>query len=337
MEILDDIMRRYKSVWLYTWDIKPWMEDFTILKSLLCITRSVISTCIRGIIEDHCGTMTADLVQNYLVYSQDWWGKAWQSAGLNPNICDIDIRSNMVPSRLPIPSGHTKLSISGLLEITAPGTALDTVYGNAVLAYVQSLPGKDLCTTVNQYWAYTVCFMSSDDRSEKSKFNILQFAHQQAPLLYHGTQCSRLEAFTACWNLLQQICGRSVSGLEQHATLMVEGCKIQSELDTVGCHWQDMLLPHYMEASHMTVWPLPSQCLGDPMYLESKYYTNSFNGEMDNLDTVISLLQPGVEEISSKCGSRPANRLRSLLNKLHYLQRDAFKYRNLFLEAILPI
>ncbi len=335
MGILDDIMSRYKRVLFYKWDIKPVMEEIKTPLSLFCIPRSVISTCIRGIIEDYCGTMTADLVQNYLVYWQNWYGQALQSVGLSSNICDSDISSDMVPSRLPVPSGHTMLDFSRLLEITAPGTALDTVYGKYVLSYVQGLAGKELCTTVHAWAAYSACVLSADDSSEKSSFNILQFAHQQIALNYHGTQCSRLEEFTACWGLLQQICGPKIQGLELHATLLVEGYKIQSELDTVGCHWQDMLLPHYIQASRVTVWPMVGQCLWNPMFLESIHY-DSFNGLMDDLDTVLSLLQPGVEEISWKCGSRPAKRLRSLLNKIHYLQRDASKYKVLFHEAMIP-
>ncbi len=335
MGILDDIMRRNKNALFYIMDIKPIAEQLRQQLLYLCIPRSVISTCIIGIIEDHCGTMTADLVQNYLLYYQDWYGKALQSAGLNSDICDSDISSGIVPSWLPILSGHAKLSFSRLLEITAPGTALDTVNGKGLLAYVQSLSGKDLCTTPNADSAYTTCMLSADNRYEKSKFNILQFAHLQMAPYYHGTQCSRLEEFTACWNLLQQICGPKVRGLELYATLLVEGCKIQSELDTLGCHWQDMLLPHYINASRVTVWPLNSQCLSDPMYLESRYYS-SLNDVIDNLDTVISLLQPGVEEISRKCGSHPASRLRSLFHKLHYLQRDAIKYRNLFDKSRMP-
>ncbi len=253
MVILDDIMRRYKNAWFYAWDINPFSEQVTLPGSLLCIPRSVIKTCITGIIEDRCGKMTADLVENYLVYLQDWYGQALQSAGLSSNICDTDMSSDMIPSRLHLPSGHTKLGISNLSEITSEGTALDTVWGKALLTYVQSLSGKDLCATLNANYAYTTCVMSADDRSEKSKFNILQFAHQIMSLPYHGARCSRLEDFTACWNLLQQICGPKVRGLEQSATLMVEGCKIQSELDTVGCHWQDMLLPHYIQASRVTV------------------------------------------------------------------------------------
>ncbi len=334
--ILDDIMRRYKNALFYIWDINPYSEQTVVPRSLRCIPRSVIATCIRGIIEDHCGTMTADLVENYLVYLQDWFGQALQSAGLSSNICDSDMSSDMVPNRLHLPSGHTKLGISNLSEIAAPGTALDTVSGKSMLSYVQSMSGTDLCTTVNAHLAYLTCLMSADDRSEKSKFNILQFAHHVLELPYHGTQCSRLEDFTACWNLLQQICGPKVRGLEQHATLMVEGCNIQSELDTVGCHWQDMLLPHYIQASRVTVWPLNTQCLINPMFLDTGHYPLSFNGGMDELDNVISLLQPGVEEISRKCAQRPAKRLRSLLNKLHYLQRDAERYRNFIAKALTP-
>ncbi len=327
MGILDGIMRHFKNVWFYVWDIKP-VCSYTLTNSFLCIPRSVISTCIRGIIEDHCGTMTADLVQDYLFYYQDWYGQTLQSAGLEPNICDNDISSDMVPSRLPIPSGHTKLTLFRRLEITTAGTALDTVRGKYELAIGQSLSEKDLCTTDNILNAYSVCAMSADDRSEIGEFNILQFAHHllSIPVYYHGTGCSRLEEFTACWNLLQETCGPKVRGMEQLATLFMEGCKIQSELDTVGCHWQDMLLPHYMQASRVTVWPMVIQCLMNPMFLESAHYSRSVNDLMHDLDTVISMLQPGVEEISMRCGSHPAKQLTSLLNKLHYLQRDAARF-----------
>lgn len=100
--------------------------------------------------------------------------------------------------RPPIPSDHTKLGITGLLEITAPGTALDTVYGKYVLTHLYSLSEKELCTdTLNADFAYSACVLSSQDKSEKSKFNILQFAHQLALFTNSGSQCSRLEEFAA--------------------------------------------------------------------------------------------------------------------------------------------
>ncbi len=142
-------------------------------------------------------------------------------------------------------------------------------------------------------------------------------------VLYHGTQCLRLEQFTACWNQLQEMCGSKVRGFRQHATLMVEGCAIQSEMDTVGCHWEDMLLRHYIQASRVTIWPLVFHCLKNPLFLESLQSTTNRIGH--DLDTVISLLHPGVEEISRKCGQQPAKRLQAVLQKLQYLQYDALK------------
>ncbi len=320
MNILDDIMRRYKNAYFYSLSITPPGQKASI-PQLYCLPKSIISTCIRDIVQDHCGKMTAMFVQNYLVYLQDWYGQALRSAGLNANICDSDSSSDFAPSSPPIPSGYKKLGISRLLKNTSPGTALDTVTGRFLQTYLGDLSEEELCTTYNVYEAYYACVMSSDDKAEKSKFNILQFAHQINPVITHGTLCSRLHAFTACWHLLQQICGPNVRGLELYATLLVEGCKIQSELDKLGCHWQDMLLGYYINASRVTVFPVTPNCLVNTMSLKDSYYA-SFNSVLDDLDTVISLLQPGVQEISRKCGIC----IKSFLNKVRHLQRYALQY-----------
>ncbi len=163
--------------------------------------------------------------------------------------------------------------------------------------------------------------MSAEYSHEKTKFNIVQFAHQILPYMYHGTgtQCNRLKPFTACWNLLQKICGSKVRGFAHHAALFVEVCKIQSEMDAAGCPWQDMLLRHYLQASRVTAWPMNNQCAHNPLALEK-----SINFSTD-IDTLIPLLEPAVKEISSKCGS-PAKRLARLLEKLRYLQYHAWEY-----------
>ncbi len=72
----------------------------------------------------------------------------------------------------------------------------------------------------------------------------------------------------------------------------------------------------------MTVWPLPHEVLCDPLALESAH---SPARAIKDLDAVISILQPGVEEISRKCGSKPARRLQAVLQKLRYIQYDALK------------
>ncbi len=328
-------MRRYKNAYFYDLDTNP-VEYTGDIPQLYCLPKSVISTCIRGIIEDHCGMMTADLVEGYILHLQDWYDQTLEAGGLDSNICDRDPSSDMVPSRPSVPSGYSRLGFSRLVEMIAPGTALDTVYGKALVATVYNFSGTELCTTFNAQFAYQVCLESSDDASEKNKFNILQFAHQLFPTLrYLRTQCSRLEEFAACWNLLQEICGPKVLGMEQHAALLVEGCKIQSEMNTVGCHWQDMLLEGYIQASRLTMWPTVNHCLQNPLSLEYAYY-DTLNGAMDDMDTVISLLQAGVDEIFRKCGPQPAERIRQLLKKLSHVQRDATKYRYLFVRRFYP-
>ncbi len=330
--ILDDIMRRYKNAYFYRASVNP-VQEQVFIGPLYCLPKSVISTCIRDIVEDHCGVITADLVQNYLYYLQHRYSHVLKSATLDPSPCDHDISFDMGAMRMPNPSGHTRIGITRWLQFTAPGTALDTVWGKYVMAYLHSLSGEDLCHTANAGMTYGACVMSSDDASDKTKFNILQFAHQQIPLVYHGSRCGRLEYFEECWNLLQDICGQKVRGLEQHATLLVEGCKVQSEMEITGCHWQDILLPHYIQASRVTVWPLGAQCLGNPMFLDGSDY-RSYNDVVVDLKTLISLIQPGVEEISRQCGPQPAKRLRLLLSKLRYLQRDALKFTNSILTHI---
>ncbi len=258
--ILDDIMRRYKKIYFYVLDTSPPLE-LAFPPLLYCIPKTVISTCIRDIVQDHCGTMAANLAESYLFYLHHWFDEALQSVGLDSNICDSDTNSDMMPTRPPITPGHTNISISQLLEMTAPGTALDTVYGKYTLTVVRRLSVEELCSPTGTFAAYFACSMSSDNKFEKNKFSILQFAHQLSSLAYHGAQCSRLEQFTACWNLLQQTCGPTTRGLEQDATLLVEACEIQSEMDTAGCHWQDMLLGHYIQASRVTMWPTSANCL----------------------------------------------------------------------------
>ncbi len=294
------------------------------LPLLYCVPKSAISTCIREITQDNCGDMAADLVQDYLLYMQHQFGQTLQSAGLNPNICDNDI-SGKVPGSSAVPQSRATLGIIRLLETAAHGTALDTAYGKDAVVYLQTLSGAELCTTSNAYIGYLACMMSTDDKSDKSKFNIVQFAHQIMQFIYNGSQCSGLGQFTACWDMLQEICGPKVRGFQQHATLLVESCKIQSEMESVGCQWQDMILPYYIQASRVTVWPTATQGLLNPMFLDDAHY-GTYNNIAKGLETMISQLQPGVEEIARKCGAQPADRLRKLFQKLRYLQLDALNY-----------
>ncbi len=164
--------------------------------------------------------------------------------------------------------------------------------------------------------------MSADDISETNRFNVLQFAHQILYFVYHGSQCSRLEQFTTCWNLLQETCSAKVRGFALHANLLVVGCKIQNQMDAAGCHWQDMLLGHYIRASQLTAWPLGGQATASLMYLE---HTASYKANItEDLDRLIDILRPGAKEVSQRCGIQIGKLLKSFLSKLQYLQRNAF-------------
>ena len=90
--ILDDIMKRKTNAYFYYLNIKP-VTDNAQLPMLYCLPKHVIATCIRPLIDDYCGATTADLVQDYLLYIQDWLGQAFRSAGLSSDICENDIDS----------------------------------------------------------------------------------------------------------------------------------------------------------------------------------------------------------------------------------------------------
>ena len=300
---------------------------------MLCLPKDVISTCVRTIVESRCGNMTAVLVQDYILYLQHWAAQALESAGLDPDIChhDIDITpaDNHVSSQYdsspdtlqPASSPYTELV--RLAEKIGPGSALDSVYGKYTLGYVKQLGDKYCYDTNSQLAASNICILSSQDTAEMARFNILQFAHQVITVLpVHMYSCTRLTQFTACWNLLQETCGSRVRWLALEATLLVEGCKLQALMDDIGCHWQDMLIRHYIEASRRTVWPMASQILFNPMFLDKAIYNTS--GVRKDLDTVISFLQPGVEEIARGCGRQPAAQLGRLLHKIRYLQNYAW-------------
>lgn len=69
--ILDDLMRHQKNAYFYLLDVSPFW-DKQILLPLYCLPKGVVAICIRQPIDDYCGATTADLVQHYILYMQDW-------------------------------------------------------------------------------------------------------------------------------------------------------------------------------------------------------------------------------------------------------------------------
>ncbi len=324
LSALDRMMGSRKNADFYLYDTVPLREE-PHLPSLFCLPSDVISPCVEAIVEQRCGADSADLVKEYLLYHQDRVRRSLASAGLPTNICELGTSDyDYAPKNVSfdIMAQYGKTGFDRLLEMAAPGSALDTAFGRYVMAFINAVREDELCFEY-PYMAYSACKLASDSKIEPGKFNILQYAHQLMPFVYHGARCSMLHKFTACWTLLRQICGPRVRGFALHATLWVGGCEIQSQMNEVGCPWQDMLLEEYVRAGSLTVWPLTSQAFHNAMFLERQTYVASIQRELED---VISLLQPAVDEIAAKCGREPASRLSSFFRMLRYVQLDGLKY-----------
>ncbi len=336
--ILDDIMVGRQKAFIYSINVYPAI-DMPVLLPMYCLPEDVISTCVKPMVDNQCGNMTAALVQEYIVYLQDWVAQSLESAGLRKDLCHYDAPFTAVDNQV-----HTTKDVSplvqhnsssyqilfrGILEQRTIDPVLGSVFGKGVTATIRHLL-KDVGHMCSHWDALAIpvaqCMLYAADISERTRFNILQFAHLMQPYIpcsYHGIQCHRLSMVKTCWNLLQNICGSRTRGFTLRVELLVEGCEIQAMMDRLGCHWQDMLIGHYIYASKVTQWPLDIQGLGNPLSLDRGIYNTAELYE--DLRTVISLLQPGVKAIRRKCGHEPAVRLARLLDRIPYLQEDAIK------------
>ncbi len=324
--ILDRIMKGNHNVFWYGLNVSP-PSAALFAFPLLCVPNDVISTCVRVIVENQCGNMTAVLVQDYLLYIQAWAEQALLYVGLDPDIChhDVDITTSdtYMPPQYDISGSSPNTQLLKLAERGAPGSAMESIFAQGFVRTVKKWKDGNFCITKVLRASVQICLLLSEDTSARSKFNILQFSHQIRPkFAYHGSSCTRLPLFTECWKLLQETCGPRVRGFALQATLLIEGCEIQTLMDSIGCPWQDMLIWHYMEASRKTAWPFVFQGLYAPLHLDNQ--PDNVKNVLNDMGKVIALLQPGVDEIKDKCGSEPAAHLWRLLNKIRYLQKDAF-------------
>ncbi len=307
---------------------------------LYCVPWRVAHGCVYTIVQDRCGTNAADFVWDFILHFRDSTRKFWNSVGVHEDICDFGI----------LHKNHkitTSLSVQGISPVResynffqllqhpgAAGTAMDTTYGRYLVNVIRTITAeKDICHNIlTRFLAYSACVMSSEDLSQRPEFNILQFAHQLSTFPYHGSYCNNLDLFKACWSKLQEICGGKVKGFALQSLLMVKGCNIQESMYKIGCEWQDMLLPHYLLAGQATLWPLVVQAWDNPMFLDSGVY--SFTRVINELDKAISLLQPGVQEISRKCGSEVGKRLSVFFKNVQRTQRDALSFHYIW-ESLL--
>ncbi len=114
--ILDDIMRRMKNAYFYRLNVKP-IHYSPFAPQLYCLPKHLITTCIRPLIDDYCGAMSADLVEHYILYVQDWFDQTFRSVGLSHDICDYDVSSNNNTLDIPrVPQLHGKLGVRSVSE-----------------------------------------------------------------------------------------------------------------------------------------------------------------------------------------------------------------------------
>ncbi len=276
------------------------------------------------------------MVVEYIRYGQDQYKKKLIRAGLNPDPCVIDRSRYVTDASKP---GLTNYSFTSerhcreiasreqfnmLLVQEAQSTFLDTSYGRYLLEHVTTMSHTELCQPLGVYMAYGTYGLIADDVTADTKFNIIQYAHQLLPTWYHGTRCSNLDVFKACWKGLQNICGEVTRGFRLHATLLAKSCALQDMMETKLCKWQDMLLGSYIESSKKTIWPIHYQLPVDVFRLERSLYYGPITGK--ELVHAIHMLNPAVKEIAFRCGKESAANLTSLHKDIAYGTYDVITF-----------
>ncbi len=329
-DILDQQMLAKKGTQLYELNSPAFIGFFT---TLYCLPESVLSTCVFYFAERYCGTMAADTVLAYVRFQRDSTKSAFEILGLPSGFCGTntshDMPANLGISKSPLYDKQTlkaerssKAIFDNLLDSYSGDTELDTLSGRYYASYVKNLSGHELCNITKIFVAYGVCVMLGHAITEIPKFNILQYSHVLIPIIYEGSHCSRIGEFTQCWRTLQNLCGSRTRYFAQHATLMIEGCRLQEKMDDISCHWQDFMLPAYIKAARITGWPIYPQALYNPMFLDNTFYTD----DLQRILIDFELLQPAVEEIAVRCNTEVATYLRNILNQIRYFQYDAYRF-----------
>ncbi len=339
--VLDTQMLRRKNAYYTFMDISPSVSPemlmVDLVRSLYCMPPEVLNEYVPTIVEDACGKSTAALIATYYHYYRRIYSNLLEEIGLSTRVCDDNLRQadTTFDTR-----GHTELfrekiseaknlttlqkEFERYLQANARGTALGTVFGQAIVEFISEGSWSDFCSDFGSV-PFKACHLLSDSKEEKSRFNVLQFAHEMAGLLQHGTQCNQLEIFSNCWNLLQQICGSTASAWSFSASLLTDGCQIQAAMETLTCRWQDMFYDRYLEGSRSgSLWPTVANQPRNPLYLDNGQYTY---GDLVEVlpDLVSNHLESGVREIAQKCDAQVAMRIEKLFQNLAFSVYDVIK------------
>ncbi len=330
MDILDQQMLAIKKRFLYEQNSR--VKIGGIFKIYICLPQLVLSTCVHKLAEKYCGTMAADLLVNFVKYMQEEENRALKSLGQAADLCNWNISLDR-PRHFQQKNSDTeafrfqaktmkgdprKAVFFAMLSKNYSDTELDTFNGMHGTSRLMKASAPEICgNVVYVRAAYMLCVWQAHDIREIPKFNILQYAHILLPFYYHGSHCWRIGQFTQCWKALQNLCGSGPTRyFAQHATLMIDGCRLQDKMDDISSHWQDFVLPAYIKAKRFMI----SVRSGDPMRLAG-YAENPLSCFPD-----YEILWPAVDKISARCGTDAGNYLRRILQKIRYSQYDVLAY-----------
>ncbi len=331
MDILDQQMLARKKTQLYILNSRIPLNS---MFKLYCLPERVLSKCVHEFVENHCGKMAADLLVNYINYIQEEEKTTFKLLGQATDLCNRNMSQERHSLSNFNKSYKTKVfqyrsetmlresrraAFFAVLSKNYSDTELDTVTGRRAMSVLMGISGPEICSITYLSAAYALCVWQGHDIREIPKFHILQYAHTLQPFYYQGSHCWRIGQFTQCWNSLQNICGSGPTRyFAQHATLMIDGCRLQDKMDDISCHWQDFLLPAYIKASRVTRWP--TLALSDPMSLDG-IPANPLNCLPD-----FETLWQAVDKLTVRCGTEAGTYLRRILDKIRYSQYDALAF-----------
>ena len=308
-------------------------------RGLICLPESVLSHHAFFIIDRKCGSHAAYLVRDFYLYFRTRFNSVLGKMGFTTNICDKKTRRNpTIGSVSAVPDdtkrdGVLNRSIDQFLEENSPGTAMDTAWGRFIRVTIASMAEKEFCDPVLGTIKFQACLFVSYNPSGKARFNVLPYAHSVGPYNFAPfPDSSSLKLFRSCWNILQQMCGPNTTYYEYEYRISAGSREIQKMMDNVTCEWQDMLIRLYIEASeHGNLWPSTVNANQAPMFLSSGNYP--YGSLTNSMSDLISVLSPGVKEISAKCSMASAERIKLFYQRLKYYLYIEIKLANLWRDS----
>ncbi len=309
---------------------------------MICFPESVITHYIPFIVNRKCGSQAAVLVRSYYLHFRAHFNDLLDELGVPTNICHRKIHKNLttVDGARMEPENFADDPLLRLfeqfIEDKSPGTAMDTVYGRHLRRVIEEASASELCNPVSGLLAsFQACVLLSYDASGKEIFNVLQYAHSMTMPYTDFPETSSMETLSACWNLLQQICGANSTYVEYSYRVSAGSRQIQEMMNNVTCKWQDMLIGHYIAASEDgNIWPSGYNIPQRPMFLSRGIHTlGDFQNSLSDLSVA---LDAGIKEISSKCSKASATRIRLFYHRLKYFLYDVLKLQDMIAMSMSP-